>query len=770
MEIATAGTASRQPAPHILQLAHDLLKAASGQGHYHPNTSAIARNVLQEHQEQRGDVASTTPPSVVTSSTYSDNNNNNNDNNNMREQHPQEDSNDDDEMMTETTTTIDEMKRPHPKITRKKRKSACFSSSSSSSPKGSRVVKKDTATILRPSNNNNNNNNNNQQVLFDDGSMERFPLESLKNAYESLRLSMPHTEAVASILAAVSTSTTSSTTNAATNTTATTTAKPTCATKPSATAAGAPAAVRAARYRLQYGTIIKSPTSSSSSTKTTTTKKNEDDHQYEFKYDTDGSVEVLDAVQAAEAVKLNDRARGNATYVKKRVAKCFDSSIYPRFGTVVGFSLQQKDGGVDDDDDDVVWTIRYDDGTAGGGGGETEEVKKQELDLYIQFHDELVELCSRYYRNNNSESNNEDDEVQEDSPTSPLGEPVKKQPRMMGSSFASSCATTPSRTPMNTPRNKLQSKQGAAVLPSSPAALSSPRNANSNGTSKTINTPTNAVNNTPTIHGKSSSTTTTPTTTPRRVPSSQPRFISRPMPSPPTMTPSSVEFPHKCVPMKRPLPTKYQGDIAAMKDVKLPEFNTLVNFPSGMTPLAIQGSVPAGMKCCVMCGQPCPYSSKGKGKGGSNNNNNNSNSGVTATTALLGPSTNNAVIPVQNKGLCTKCDVDVWVVSGLQTTATKDAMFTSNDPYDDVDEDATMEIKWCKGCKNFRPWAAFGIKGLATKCMSCRDHQRVNYAMQKAGKKAAALKAAQKQQEKVRQMEAKTPSTRQQQKAGTKKG
>lgn len=68
----------------------------------------------------------------------------------------------------------------------------------------------------------------------------------------------------------------------------------------------------------------------------------------------------------------------------------------------------------------------------------------------------------------------------------------------------------------------------------------------------------------------------------------------------------------------------------------------------------------------------------------------------------------NHIIPRQNKGLCTACDVTVWVVV-----------------------DTAMEIKWCKGCKNFRPWAAFGDKGLATKCVRCRDRQREKYALQK---------------------------------------
>lgn len=50
-----------------------------------------------------------------------------------------------------------------------------------------------------------------------------------------------------------------------------------------------------------------------------------------------------------------------------------------------------------------------------------------------------------------------------------------------------------------------------------------------------------------------------------------------------------------------------------------------------------------------------------------------------------------------------------------------------------------LQIKWCKGCKNFRPWAAFGEKGLATKCVRCRDRQREKYALQKEEKEKLQL-------------------------------
>lgn len=66
------------------------------------------------------------------------------------------------------------------------------------------------------------------------------------------------------------------------------------------------------------------------------------------------------------------------------------------------------------------------------------------------------------------------------------------------------------------------------------------------------------------------------------------------------------------------------------------------------------------------------------------------------------------VIPTQNKGLCTECDVIVWVI-----------------------EATGKNIKWCKGCKNFRNWAAFGEKGSATKCEKCRTRQRAKYLEQR---------------------------------------
>ena len=111
-----------------------------------------------------------------------------------------------------------------------------------------------------------------------------------------------------------------------------------------------------------------------------------------------------------------------------------------------------------------------------------------------------------------------------------------------------------------------------------------------------------------------------------------------------------------------------------------------------------------------MCGHACPASAanKNKNKGKKGANNEITKNGNGASSAITNHNGSYAIIPTQNKGLCTLCDVNVWVV-------------TTNG----------LEIKWCKGCKNFRPWAAFGDKGLATKCVRCRERQREKYAANK---------------------------------------
>ncbi|KAL3925144.1 MAG: hypothetical protein SGILL_000602 [Bacillariaceae sp.] len=142
-----------------------------------------------------------------------------------------------------------------------------------------------------------------------------------------------------------------------------------------------------------------------------------------------------------------------------------------------------------------------------------------------------------------------------------------------------------------------------------------------------------------------------------------------------------------------------QGDKA--KDAVLPDFHRIVNYPDFLTKARNDGNCPSGRKNCVMCGKLriCSASSMAsKGR---------SAAMVKAHHMGQGEDTSH-IIPRQNKGLCTACDVTVWMVV----------------------EDG-LEIKWCKGCKNFRPWAAFGSKGSATKCVRCRDRQREKYAMQR---------------------------------------
>jgi len=187
-----------------------------------------------------------------------------------------------------------------------------------------------------------------------------------------------------------------------------------------------------------------------------------------------------------------------------------------------------------------------------------------------------------------------------------------------------------------------------------------------------------------------------------------PSSMAPPMQSPHAHMSPAVDMSQskrKCLPLKPPIPSKFQGDMEEMKTAAVPEFTSLVNFPSHMSQKQAV-NLPEGMRCCVMCGQARPCNG-GKKKGGSKKSDGMGDKSY-------------AIIPTQNKGLCTLCDVNVWVVCN-----------------------SGLEIKWCKGCKNFRPWAAFGDKGLATKCLRCRERQREKYALQKEEKeKARLLKAA----------------------------
>ena len=194
-------------------------------------------------------------------------------------------------------------------------------------------------------------------------------------------------------------------------------------------------------------------------------------------------------------------------------------------------------------------------------------------------------------------------------------------------------------------------------------------------------------------------------TTPRGMMLSSPhhRMNSHHFPRSPHLTASK----RKCIPLKTPIPSKFQGDMEKFKTATVPEFTSLVNFPAHMSQKQAS-MIPDGMRCCVMCGHACPCSSSNKNRKGAKKGAADSTTSSDTRSNIGNPY---AIIPTQNKGLCTQCDVNVWVV-------------TSNN----------LEIKWCKGCKNFRPWAAFGEKGLATKCMRCRERQREKYAAQKEEK------------------------------------
>jgi hypothetical protein len=146
------------------------------------------------------------------------------------------------------------------------------------------------------------------------------------------------------------------------------------------------------------------------------------------------------------------------------------------------------------------------------------------------------------------------------------------------------------------------------------------------------------------------------------------------LPSPNKKTRSDTEDSQgyrRCVPLQGPIPPKFQGNIKDMQQQSVPEFHCLANFQD----------LQAGY--CTMCGHARPK----KGTKGATG----------------------AVIPPQNKGVCTECDVKVWVV-------------LEND----------LQVKWCKGCKNFRLWASFGEKGHTSKCFPCRDYQAHRYRLQKA--------------------------------------
>lgn len=116
--------------------------------------------------------------------------------------------------------------------------------------------------------------------------------------------------------------------------------------------------------------------------------------------------------------------------------------------------------------------------------------------------------------------------------------------------------------------------------------------------------------------------------------------------------------------------------LSRSKGISLPHFSNMINYMPSK-----KSRQQSTFRECVMCGLLCPTNFPKKHA-----------------------STNVTIIPTQNKGLCTNCDVGVWMVNETFT-----------------------EIKWCKGCKNFRKWIDFGGKLMATKCEACRERQREKY-------------------------------------------
>ena len=149
---------------------------------------------------------------------------------------------------------------------------------------------------------------------------------------------------------------------------------------------------------------------------------------------------------------------------------------------------------------------------------------------------------------------------------------------------------------------------------------------------------------------------------------------------------------------------------AQMTNIEIPDFPHLVNYP-GHLHRGRSSDEKKDQRRCVMCGESRLCSAVMYAKPREEFSRSKQKSKQLKSPAAEVPTEPVHIIPKQNKGLCTSCDVAVWII-----------------------KDMNIEIKWCKGCKNFRPWAGFGDKGLATKCLRCRERQREKYAAQKEEK------------------------------------
>ena len=117
--------------------------------------------------------------------------------------------------------------------------------------------------------------------------------------------------------------------------------------------------------------------------------------------------------------------------------------------------------------------------------------------------------------------------------------------------------------------------------------------------------------------------------------------------------------------LKAPIPSTFQGDMEKFKSVQVPEFTSLVNFRSHMSQKQSH-NLPEGMRYCVICGHACPCSPANKNKKNSkikseDNNMTPLGSNDQANGPMSNPGGSYAIVPTQSKGLCTHCDVNVWI-------------------------------------------------------------------------------------------------------------
>ena len=182
-------------------------------------------------------------------------------------------------------------------------------------------------------------------------------------------------------------------------------------------------------------------------------------------------------------------------------------------------------------------------------------------------------------------------------------------------------------------------------------------------------------------------------------PSTESAYSSPGEPPKPKSAPSPAQYPRlpasegshydvsrSSVPLMPPFPNHYQGNHALALTLPLPHFKAVMNY----SPLPGNSSlVEKGQQRCTMCGHSRLFAQKPA-------------DGVSP------------FIPKQNKGVCTACDVKVWIMPSKHGNGR-----------------SGLHVKWCKGCKNFQHWASFGEKGWATKCAPCRKRMADKYAAKK---------------------------------------